>query len=253
MANTGKTKVMVFGTANKLGKLPTFDIKLNGTPLQIVNTYKYLGITLDNHLTYIQHVNKTIGIVTAKIKQFQCMRGFLNTNAALMVYKNMLLPILEYGDIFLTAASSLNKRKLQVLQNKGLRCALGRDIETSINDLHEVAGLLQLKFRREQHLLNFMYDQAQIASKLKCQSISTYRTRSSNKKMLKVKRPYTEKFKRSLAYVGPKKWNKLPAQFHLAQDKYTYKSLVGKLVKDRDKSIRTGQVNRDLVELDCTV
>ena len=116
---------------------------------------------LDNQLTFNQHVARTINAVTAKLKQFQRMRGFLNTKAALMVYKNMLLPILEYGDIFLSATTSLNRKKVQILQNKGLRCALGKDIETSIDDLHEEAKLLRLKFRRNQHLLNFMYDQAQ--------------------------------------------------------------------------------------------
>ena len=46
-----------------------------------------------------------------------------------MVYKSMLLPILEYGDVFLSAtigpcATVVNRKRLQLLQNKGLRCAL---------------------------------------------------------------------------------------------------------------------------------
>ena len=147
--------------------------------------YKYLGVTLDNRLTYNSHVNRTISIITAKLKQFKCMRSFLNVKAALMVYKNMLLPILEYGDVFLSAASSLNKKRLQMLQNKGLRCALGKDTDISILDLHEEATLLQLKFRREQHLLNFMYDQAQNPSMLKKGTGYKIRTCSSNKRLLR--------------------------------------------------------------------
>ena len=248
MAYTGKTKVMVFGTSNMLGKLPHFDIALNNTPLQIVTAYKYLGITLDSQLTFNQHITRTIGIVTAKLKQFQRMRSFLNTKAALMVYKNMLLPILEFGDVFLSAATCLNRKKLQILQNKGLRCALGRDIETSTIDLHEEARLLQLKYRREQHLMNFMYDQAQNPNMLKSRSKSAMRTRSSNKKLLKVKRPYTEKFKKSLAYLGPKKWNKLPEHFHHTQDKHTYEMLVSSRVKDR--SVRATLGVSELTGLD---
>ena len=34
-------------------------------------------------------------------------------------------------------------------------------------------------------------------------------TRSSAKKQLKIVRPRTEKFKKSLSYRGPKKWNNL--------------------------------------------
>ena len=238
-ANTEKTKVMVFGTPNMLHKGPVPDIELNGELLQVVSTYKYLGITLDTRLSYNVHVSKTIANVTAKLKQFKRMRNFLNAKAALMVYKNMMLPILEYGDVFLTAASVTNKKKLQILQNKCLRCALGKDVETSIIDLHAEANLFLLKYRREQHLLNFMYDQAQNPDMLKRKTEYAIRTRSSKKKLLRVKRPYSEKFKRSLAYMGPKKWNQLSEELHHAKSKNLYKLLVGDMIKS--KAARFGQ------------
>ena len=55
----------------------------------------------------------------------------------------MILPVIEYGDVFLVGATVENRKKLQILQNKGLRCALNRDIETSIDDLHSEAELLR--------------------------------------------------------------------------------------------------------------
>ena len=85
----------------------------------------------------------------------------MSTKAALLVFKGMLLPIVEYGDIFLYATSVENRKRLQILQNKGLRCALGKGIETSTAELHVEANLLKLKYRREKHLLNFVYDIAQ--------------------------------------------------------------------------------------------
>ena len=213
-ANTEKTKVMVFGSANCLKGLPEFEIKIEDSPLVKVSSYKYLGVTLDEQLNYNLHVTRLIGSVTAKLNQFRRMRSFLNTKAAVLVYKCMLLPVLEYGDIFLTTASVINKKRLQVLQNKGLRCALQLGSETSVDNLHEEANILSLKFRREQHLLNHMFDQAQNQNSLRPEPLSNIRTRSHKKRLLKIKRPYTEKFKKSLAYAGPKKWNSLPAEFH---------------------------------------
>ena len=49
-----------------------------------------------------------------------------------------------------------------------------------------------------------MYVSAQVTSNLMCKSKLSVRTRSSNKVLLKIMRPYTEKFKRSLVYTGPK-------------------------------------------------
>ena len=90
--------------------------------------------------------------------------------------------------------------------------------------------LRKLKFRREQHLLNFMYDQAQNPRLLKVKPSYAINSRSSHKKLLKVRRPRTEKFKKSLAYQGPKKWNGLPDELHHTHDKCTYKRLVCGLI-----------------------
>ena len=73
------------------------------------------------------------------------MRSFLNTKEATHVYKNMILPVIEYGDVFLVGATAANRKKLQILQNRGLRCALGRDIDATTDDLHVEVNLLKLK------------------------------------------------------------------------------------------------------------
>ena len=64
---------------------------------------------------------------------------------------------------------------------------------------------------------------------------STYviKTRSSNNKLLKIKRPLTEKFKKSLAYLGPRKWNKLPEAFQHVEQKSSYKLLLSNMIKDK--------------------
>ena len=73
-------------------------------------------------------MNTIFSSVSGKLKQFQRMRSFLTVNAAILVYESMLLPILEYGDVFLSAATVINKKRLQTFQNKGLGCALGKGL-----------------------------------------------------------------------------------------------------------------------------
>ena len=141
-----------------------------------------------------------------------------------MVYKNMFLPVLEYGNIFLSSATAENRKKLQTLQNKGLRCALIRDRDTSSDELHEDAKLLKLKYRRELHLLNFMFDMSEVESNVKERSNLGVVTRSSRKKLLKVKRPRTEIYKKSLSYLGPQKWNALPSDVQLVASRQEFKS-----------------------------
>ena len=215
-ANTEKTKVMIFGSRNTLANasLSDVNVKFGDAPLQLVTSYSYLGVTLDNQLNYNLHVSLVVRSVTNKLNQFRRMRKFLTTKAALLVYKGMLLPILEYGDIFLTGASVANRKRLQILQNKGLRCALNKGIDTSINEP---------------------------VSKL------SVRTRSSKKVLLRVKLPRTETFKKSLAYLGAKMWNGLSEDFHYMPSKASYKSKISAWI-DRKATINASMINI----LDCS-
>ena len=53
---------------------------------------------------------------------------------------------------------------------------------------------------------------------LKSKARSTVKTGSSNNKLMKWKKPVnTEKFKKILAYTGPKGWDNLPESFHHVQ------------------------------------
>ena len=48
--NVDKTCTMVFGSTRSLKNLSQFDIKVGGDAVKNVNSYKYLGITLDSQL-----------------------------------------------------------------------------------------------------------------------------------------------------------------------------------------------------------
>ena len=71
-----------------------------------------------------------------------------------------------------------------------------------------------------------MYDVAQCKQNRKAASKLTVKTRSSNKVLLKIKRPNSEKFRKSLAYTGLKRWKSLPAEFHKTEDKPSFKNMV---------------------------
>ena len=233
--NVEKIKLVVFGSPTKLKQLPPFEVKVDDLPLNVVTSYKYLGMTLDNHLNFNKHIQNVIWRVSVELKQFRRMRYFLDTRAATLVYKNMILPVIEYGDIFLVGATVENRKKLQTLQNKGLRCALMWEQDTSVTDLHDALKIQKLKVRRDHHLLNYMFDLAN--SKTGCylqkRKAVGIRTRSQNKRLLKIGKPNTEKFKNSLAYRGPKKWNALPEQYHHLKSRNLFKNRVKGLVAQK--------------------
>ena len=211
VVNAEKTKVMFFGSRARIESMELPDFYINGTVIDRAKTYTYLGIKLDEQLSLDTHANCLIKRVSTKIYQLKKIRSFITKKAALLIYKNMILPILEYGDVFLHSASQKVRKKLQVLQNRALKCALQKDKYFSTDDLHEEAKLLKLKDRRHVHVLLHMFQLAQMPNfKLwkAHQPIGT-RTRSSKKKLFTFRRPTNEKYKKSITYQGPKLWNNL--------------------------------------------
>ena len=88
-------------------------------------------------------------------------------------------------------------------------------------------------------MLNYMYDVSKEVSRLRCPR-GGVSMRSSKKKMFKMIKPRTEKFKKTFSYFGPKKWNALPEDIQYATSKLESKSKVTDYINRR--SIRLSGV-----------
>jgi hypothetical protein len=70
--NVSKTKCLVITkTATKLNQLSAdmtkFPVKIDGTNIEYVNSIKYLGVQIDNHLKFDQHIDYVIKKASTKI------------------------------------------------------------------------------------------------------------------------------------------------------------------------------------------
>ena len=155
--NTGKTKLMVFGTRHKVKKARMVRLSLEDAPLQIVPTYKYLGFTLDSTLSFNYQVKCVANIVSYKANLLAKIRKFLNEDVALRIYKSMILPYFDYGDIIYNSASQEGLDKLQRLQNRCLKICKRLDVRFETRELHMVTKVPKLEFRRKAHVNNFMH------------------------------------------------------------------------------------------------
>ncbi len=58
--NRKKTECVLFGSGPRLNSVDNFTIYVQGTPLIRVSEYKYLGVTLDETLSWNAHVKTSI-------------------------------------------------------------------------------------------------------------------------------------------------------------------------------------------------
>lgn len=89
--------------------------------LEEVSTFRYLGVTIDNNLTFKEHYDCVYKKAKKKFGYFSRIAKNLNRASRLLVYNSTISRHYQYC---CTALSLLNKgqiNSLQLRQNKGLR------------------------------------------------------------------------------------------------------------------------------------
>ena len=219
--NCQKTKFMVFGGKHMIKRVESPLIYVKDEPIQKVKQFKYLGITLDEKLTFRPHVHESIRKASHRLYQLCKIRRYINTSSAVSIYKSMILPYMEYGDVFMSGANQVDLDKLQRLQNRGLRICLQSETRTTLYDLHKHSKLQRLEHRRVAHLRNLIFKKTLKAPEL--QAVLRRSTRAHDGPLLVVAQPKNELFKKSVHYKGGILWNELDGEIRNIKDLNTFK------------------------------
>ena len=226
--NVSKTKVMTFMSKHKRKNCNLVKIYMKGVLVEEVQSYKYLGTILDNMLYGDEQYSKLVQNLGFKLRTFGKIRRYLNTRAALTVYKSTILPIIDYNDYFQFLWNAEKSRKLQKVQNWGLRIAFSGKRLSEL-ELHNSANLLYLDNRRKCHLLSVMYQRSKELRYLDNRQLPT---RQFDKVKFKVLAPVIKIAFRSPNYLGALLWDLLPRDTQLSNSMHIFKDRVGKLVKE---------------------
>ena len=108
------------------------------------------------------------------------------------IYKTMILPVMEYGDIAYDNSNQKLLDKLQTLQNKALRICLNRQGHVPVILLHRECKIAKLEARRIAHLRMFMFKQRENEIIVNRRDI---RTRAHDALLFTMIRPNNEKYK----------------------------------------------------------
>ncbi len=108
---------MPFGTTQRLHICVFPPITNEGTEVELVNTYKYLGIQLDSGIRFDLHVNYLKRKLYCKMKALTWVKPFIPNDLAITLYNSLILPHFDYGDVVYDAMSTTSANQLQVIQN----------------------------------------------------------------------------------------------------------------------------------------
>ena len=163
-------------------------------------------------------------------KLFQFSK-YLPYVARVTVYKQAILPLVEYVSHLMSLNRKHDIEKLQKLQNKALRLCYGIvDPRTiSVNALHTQSNLRNLSQRREQQLLCIMYDVTRNHPEfIKPNQVNT---RQADKIILSTKVATCSVYACSPYVTGCNLWNNLDAAVQKLELKIAYKARLRRVVE----------------------
>jgi hypothetical protein len=115
-------------------------VQFLGEPIQWVETERYLGVTLDTQLNWSAHVNQVGKKAVQRLEVLGPLlyrRRGLPDRKGVLLYKQLIRPMMDYTCPIWRSAARTHVRKLQVLQSKCLRIATYAPWYVSNRQIHE--------------------------------------------------------------------------------------------------------------------
>uniref|UniRef100_A0A8K9XKY4 Reverse transcriptase domain-containing protein n=1 Tax=Oncorhynchus mykiss TaxID=8022 RepID=A0A8K9XKY4_ONCMY len=141
LLNTSKTKCILFNRSLPAPARPSSITTLDGSDLEYVDNYKYLGVWLNCKLSFQTH-----------IFLFRNKASFTHAAKHTLV-KLTILPILDFGDVNYKIASNTLLNKLDAVYHSTIHFVTKAPYTTHHCDLYALVGWPSLHTRRQNHWL----------------------------------------------------------------------------------------------------
>ena len=113
---------MLFGTGKRLNLFQGCQVKVsvNGFPINITTSYKYLGVHLDPTLNFETHFQKIYKKAAGRANLLRRIRSSIDTFTAQRIYQSMIMPIFTYCGYTSLGWSESRKRMIRSIETRSL-------------------------------------------------------------------------------------------------------------------------------------
>jgi len=227
--NATKTNYMILGTPhmtsrfgytynagnNNSGLTETFNIILDDTALERVDNTKFLGVYIDECLTWKCHINCIAKTISRNVGVMNKMKHYVPDRILHSLYCTLVLPYVNYGILSWGNAYKTNLDKLIKLQKWAIRTVTNSHYRSHTAPLFAKCNILTIDdtYKLELGTFMFKYYVNQLPNIFNDfftlrSSIHDYQTRfSSDINLTKNIKAFSD---RSTRTTGPILWNALP-------------------------------------------
>ena len=210
-----KSKFMLIGGHQRLKSCSAVSICINGSTLERVDTFKCLGIIVNQNMTWSDHIESVVAKANQRIGLLKGVKHLLPRHARITLYNALILPILDYADIVWGDKDNITLMKmLQIVQNKAAKIILDLPMYASSTGALRTLKFKPLDERRFYHrcLLVHKIKNKQIDYKFDLTTnsdVHQYNTRRKND--FHLKKVKTNWGRQTFSYLALNDFNTLPS------------------------------------------
>ena len=105
---------------------------LNGMPIDRISNYKYLGIWIDDKLSFKIHISELTKKLKSELSLFYLNRACFTFKCRKQLVQATFLPVLDYADIINMHAALTTLKPLDAVYHSALRFRLNKNINTTL-------------------------------------------------------------------------------------------------------------------------
>ena len=204
-----------------------FNIYLDGCKLTRVQDAKFLGITIDENMTWKKHIDNVCKVCSRNIGVLNKVKSFLPSHSLYKLYCTLLLPYFSYGLLLWGNANKESINKVFRLQKRAMRTISNSEYLSHTKPIFKSFNTLNI-YHKETSIFMFKYKNDLLPKSF--ENVFTthrenhnYNTRNRDDFKLPLHKT-ANVFK-----IGPKIWNDLPinikTSLSLSQFKFNLKNL----------------------------
>ena len=124
------------------------EVKVENTIIKPLDATRYLGVILDKQLKWRNHLQHLESKMAGRISLLRFLAKSAqepNQRTMINIFKAIARPVITYGYPVLLKANDKVWERLQIIQNKARRAALGLPTYTSVEYIHRTSNIPKIK------------------------------------------------------------------------------------------------------------
>ena len=153
--NISKTKYMIFRYSQRSpNTIPKLHLKIENTTIEKVQSFNFLGLTVNENLSWKDHINNIGRIISKTIGIMRRVKRLVNSSILLKIYNSLILSRFHYGIL----CWGFDCHNLFNLQKKAIRVIYKTKYNSHTDPLFKKANLLKIKDIFQVQCLKFFFN-----------------------------------------------------------------------------------------------